>query len=62
MKTNTKQTSQNSVPTFADYVKAVGRYSPQGLVSKYQSELLAMFRCGVKPIGAAVHIYCIHNR
>ncbi len=62
MKTNTTKQSNNSGPTFADYVKAVGRYSPQGLVSKYQSELLSMFRCGVKPIGAAVHIYCIHNR
>ncbi len=60
MKTQNTQ-SINSAATFAAYVQAVTRYSPKLLVNRYQSELMSMFQCGVKPIGAAVHIYCKHQ-
>ena len=62
MKTNKPASKQQSAATFAQYVQAVSRYSPQALVNKYQSELMSFFRCQVSPLGAAVHIYCLHNK
>lgn len=52
----------NTAQHFASYCAAVRRYASPALVSKYYSELLAMFRCGVSPVGAATHLFFIHNR
>lgn len=48
--------------TFTAYAATVARYVGQALVNARMSELLAMFACGVSPMGAAVHLFCIHNR
>ena len=48
--------------TFTAYAETVARYVGRQLVNARMSELLAMFSVGVSPMGAAVRLFCIHNR
>ena len=48
--------------TFAAYAETVARYVGRQLVNARMSELLSMFSVGVSPMGAAVRLFCIHNR
>lgn len=48
--------------TFPAYCSALARYVSAACVHAHYSEVLAMFRCGVSPRGAAAHLILSFNR
>ena len=47
---------------FQAYCAALARYVSRATVTAHYSEVLAMFRCGVSPMGAAAHLILSFNR